>query len=63
MSDSRARYTVVAAWAGSAVSARKLRKVYESYPETTSESSGIFLWLGQLRQALRLTVFENCEVL
>src|SRR5712692_9030160 len=55
MNDCRARSTGAAAWAESAVFARGLRKVYQSYPEATGESSGVFLWLGQLRQALRLT--------
>src|ERR1700730_17147606 len=40
---------------GSAIIARGLRKIYQSYPATTGESSGVFLWLRQLRQAMRLT--------
>jgi ABC-2 type transport system ATP-binding protein len=39
----------------SAVIARGLRKVYQSYPTAAGETSGVFLWLRQLRQALRLT--------
>jgi ABC-2 type transport system ATP-binding protein len=38
-----------------AVVARGVRKTYQSYPAPRGESSGVFLWARQFRQALRLT--------
>src|SRR5215218_774774 len=38
-----------------AIVVRGLTKVYESYPATNAEAAGLFLWLGNLRRALRVT--------
>ena len=38
-----------------AIVVRGLRKVYQGYPDDGGANSGLFLWLRQLRRALRLT--------
>src|SRR4051794_13585918 len=38
-----------------AIVVRGLRKVYQGYPDDSGPGSGLFLWLRQLRRALRLT--------
>jgi ABC-2 type transport system ATP-binding protein len=45
----------VAAIQPSAIVARGLRKEYRSYVTPSADASGLFLWLGQLRQVLRAT--------
>jgi ABC-type multidrug transport system ATPase subunit len=39
----------------SAFVVRGLCKIYQSYPAPSAESSGVFLWARQIRQAVRLT--------